>query len=278
MADKEATVYIVDVAKSMNKNNNGREQSDLDWALSYVWDRITATVCTLILREKLRLISGRSIPVVRLQMSQSLVSGTDASENDLADDDSYKHISVFQPLSQILMPQLRQLQDKLHTSKTDSRDAISGIVLAIMLIESFCKQLKYERRIVLVTNGTGQLDPDNTEEIATKLQKEGIHLTILGVDFDDPEYGSKEEDKPPAKAENEKVFRELVAKAGGTFGTLQEAIDELATPRVKAVRPVTTFKGELCLGNADQYETAITISIERYPRFSEGRSLPQLQW
>ena len=160
--------------------------------------------------------------------------GTDASENDLADDDSYKHISVFQPLSQILMPQLRQLQENLHTSKTDSRDAISSIVLAIMLIESFCKQLKYERRIVLVTNGTGHLDPDNTDEIATKLQKEGIHLTILGVDFDDPEYGSKEEDKPPAKAENERVFRELVAKAGGTLGTLQEAIDELATPRVKA--------------------------------------------
>ena len=135
-----------------------------------------------------------------------------------------------------------------------------------MLIESFCKHLKYERRIVLVTNGTGQLDPDNIDEIATKLQKEGIHLTILGVDFDDPEYGSKEEDKPPAKAENEKVLRELVAKSGGTFGTLQEAIDELATPRIKSVRPVTTFKGDLCLGSASQYEIAMTIAVERYPK------------
>ena len=44
MADKEATLYIVDVGKSMGQKNNGREQSDLDWAMLYVWDKITSTV------------------------------------------------------------------------------------------------------------------------------------------------------------------------------------------------------------------------------------------
>lgn len=44
MADKEATVYIVDVGKSMGKKNQGRGQTDLDWALQYVWDKITTTV------------------------------------------------------------------------------------------------------------------------------------------------------------------------------------------------------------------------------------------
>ena len=44
MADKEATVYIVDVGASMGKKNNGRQETDLDWAMRYVWDKITNTV------------------------------------------------------------------------------------------------------------------------------------------------------------------------------------------------------------------------------------------
>ena len=44
MAQKEATVYIVDIGKSMGEKHNGREISDLDWALTYIWDKITTTV------------------------------------------------------------------------------------------------------------------------------------------------------------------------------------------------------------------------------------------
>jgi len=49
MAEKEATVYIVDIGKSMGKKNQGRKQTDLDWSLQYVWDRITTTVNALLL-------------------------------------------------------------------------------------------------------------------------------------------------------------------------------------------------------------------------------------
>lgn len=44
MADKEATVYIVDVGKSMGQIQHGRHESDLDWAMKYVWDKIASTV------------------------------------------------------------------------------------------------------------------------------------------------------------------------------------------------------------------------------------------
>ena len=46
MAEKEATVYIVDVGRSMKAKNHGRDQSDLEWAMTYVWDKLTSTVCT----------------------------------------------------------------------------------------------------------------------------------------------------------------------------------------------------------------------------------------
>ena len=44
MADKEATVYIVDIGRSMGVKRYGREVSDLDWAMTYVWEKITSTV------------------------------------------------------------------------------------------------------------------------------------------------------------------------------------------------------------------------------------------
>jgi hypothetical protein len=44
MAGKEATVYILDLGKSMGEKRYGRDQTDLDWAMEYVWDKITTTV------------------------------------------------------------------------------------------------------------------------------------------------------------------------------------------------------------------------------------------
>ena len=44
MADKEATVYVVDVGKSMGQKNHGRQQTDLEWAMTYIWDNIANTV------------------------------------------------------------------------------------------------------------------------------------------------------------------------------------------------------------------------------------------
>lgn len=44
MADKEATVYIVDMGRSMGEKRNARKESDLDWAMTYVWEKITSTV------------------------------------------------------------------------------------------------------------------------------------------------------------------------------------------------------------------------------------------
>ena len=44
MAEKEATVYVVDLGQSMGKTSGARTQTDLEWAMTYVWDKITATV------------------------------------------------------------------------------------------------------------------------------------------------------------------------------------------------------------------------------------------
>ena len=252
MADKEATVYIVDLSKSMSKKHGGRDQTDLEWALLYVWDKITATVNT-----------GRKLAtlgVVGLGTDETILNN-----EQLEGDESYEHISILQPISQILMREIRNLQDQLVPSRTDHGDAVSAIVLAVDMIEKHCRHLQYIKKIILVTDGKGAIDPD-FGDIPDRIKKDNIEISILGVDFDDAEYGFKEEDKPEYKAENEKLLLKFTEECGGKFGTMQEAFDWLAVPRIKAVRPVTTYKGSLQLGDPEDDDTLLSIDIERYPK------------
>lgn len=99
------------------------------------------------------------------------------------------------------MPDLRKLRQVIKLSDTDSGDgtvliyrmdhiyylthrvAVSAIVIAVMMIINKCKKLKYRRKIVLVTNGLGDLDMDQADAIVEKLKdKDGpIELAIAFV-------------------------------------------------------------------------------------------------
>ncbi|PLB45703.1 ATP-dependent DNA helicase II subunit 2 [Aspergillus steynii IBT 23096] len=250
MSEKEATVYIVDVGRSMGERRHGRSVTDLEWSMQYVWERITGTVAT-----------GRKTATVGV-----IGLRTDGTDNELGDEAYFSNISVFSEIKQFLMPDLRQLGEDIKTSNTDRGDAISAIVLAVQMIITYCKKLKYKRKIVLVTNGQGRMSSENLDEIMKKIKEDNIELVVLGADFDDPEYGVKEEDKDPRKAENETLLRSLVEDCDGVYGTLEQAVSELEIPRVKQVRVTASFKGFLQLGNSEEYDTAVRIPVERYFR------------
>ncbi|EFY93891.1 Ku70/Ku80 domain & Ku-core domain containing protein [Metarhizium acridum CQMa 102] len=258
MADKEATVFILDLGASMAQKHSGREESDLDWSMCYVWDKITDIVAAN--RKTL------CVGVVGLR--------TDETNNKLQEDDGYENISVIQELSQITMSGLRALQASVKPSETMSGDAVSAIVVAVDLIDTFTKKLKWVRKIVLVTDGQGEMDADGIEDIAKKINDSGIKLTVLGVDFDNPQYGFKEEDKPPTKAASEKTLKALTDQCkGGIFATMAEAIDELDTPRVKSVKPYKTYDGALTLGDPEKFPAAMNINVERYFKTHLARPL-----
>ncbi|KAK0283905.1 ATP-dependent DNA helicase yku80 [Friedmanniomyces endolithicus] len=245
MASKEATVYIVDCGSTMSERSHGRKQTNLDFALE-----ITATVAT-----------GRKTAMVGVVGLR-----TDGTRNDLEGEEDYAHITVFQDISQMLMSQVRKLRNDLVLSSTEGGDAISAIIVAIQMIAKECKKLKYERKIVLVTDARGPMQTDDLGDIITKLKEDDIQLVVIGVDFDDAEYGFKEESKDATKAENEAGLKQLCNDCGGAFGTLVQAVDELGIPRVKSTKPVPSYKGFLTLGNPELYESAMAIDIERYPK------------
>ncbi|KAG8534150.1 uncharacterized protein KY384_000994 [Bacidia gigantensis] len=257
MADKEATVYIIDLGNSMSQKHQGRTESDLDYALKYVWEKITSTVATERKTAKLGVIGLR----------------TDRTENASDTRDGFNNISVLQEIDQLLLPGLKELRSRVELSRTDEGDAISAIVVAIMLITNHCKKLKYKKRIVLVTSARGSVDGDDIPQIAEKLTNDAIELVVVGVDFDDAEYGFKEEGKSELKASNEKILERLVEGCDGVFGTMQQAVEELQIPRLKPTRPVPSYKGQLTLGNPEDYENTLSIDVERYPRISIRKPL-----
>ncbi|PTB64272.1 SPOC domain-like protein [Trichoderma citrinoviride] len=220
MADKEATVFIIDLGASMAAVNGGRDESDLDWSMSYVWDKISNVVA-----------SNRKTLCVGV-----VAFRTDETNHTLSED-GYENISILQPLGPMSMSGLKALQPKVKPSSTVEGDAISAIVIAVDMIDKYTKKNKWKRQI-----------------------------SCKGVDFDDPEYGFKEEDKPPIKKRNEETLRKLVEGCGddSRFASMVEAIDDLNEPRAKAVKPYKTYEGLLTLGDPKNAPAVVEIRVERY--------------
>lgn len=61
------------------------------------------------------------------------------------------------------------------------------------------------------------------------------------------------------------MLKGFVENCDGNFGTLAEAIEQLNIPRLKQTRPIPSFRGQLTLGDAENFEATITIDVERYP-------------
>ena len=167
MADKEATVYIIDLGSTMADCHTGRIESDLDWSMRYVWDKI----CTTVAANR----KTWQIGVVGLR--------TAASKNPLAEaapETGYDNISILQEVGPMSMTSVRQLQTKIRPSDTMSGDAISAIIIAAEMISKAApKRLKFKRTIILVTDGQGPIDADDFKEISSQLNNLGIQLLVM---------------------------------------------------------------------------------------------------
>ena len=80
------------------------------------------------------------------------------------------------------------------------------------------------------------------------------------------------------QAGNESALKALTEDCDGVFGTLEQAIAELGIPRIKSVKPVPSYKGQLTLGDPATFETALAIDVERYPHTMVAKPLSASQF
>jgi len=75
---KQATIYIVDLGSTMGECHNGRTETDLDFGIRHIWDKIAATMAANL--------KGGNLGVIGLR--------TNDTDNPLDADDAYENISV----------------------------------------------------------------------------------------------------------------------------------------------------------------------------------------
>jgi len=234
MANKEVTIYIIDINSSMWIKDETTKLTGYDYAKKIVSELL-----------HIKLINGRKTDKVGL-----ILLGTKESDNSLADGESYLNISVKYPILQASLEMLNTVMNEIHDEHSYG-DLLDSIVIASDIINSFCKNLKYKKTIYLITDGNSKILNDDEEQnasIAGFIAEKDIHLNIIVTNYGDDEENSNIENKSELKKSNEQFFREFAQKANGEVWSVDEAIEILNEYRTKDVRATTLLRGPLIIG------------------------------
>ncbi|QSL65397.1 hypothetical protein MERGE_002707 [Pneumocystis wakefieldiae] len=248
MSEREVTVFVIDMDKRMRNCGNNRTQSNLEWALSYFWSKISS-----------KILSGRKTDCVGVVGFK-----TDETNNDMKEDKFYENISVLCPIQQITINEVEELKRKLVPSNTDVGDAISAVIIGIDLISKYCGSFRHIKNLILITNGESAMNFSDLEKIGYQIRYMSINFSIFGIDFDTDEY--IEVSKSTIKLNNEKNLLKFSNITNGTFSSMVDVIDSLNISNVKKIRPVSLFSGTLSIGYSEKYPDVIEIMVQRYPR------------
>ncbi|KAK9453450.1 SPOC like C-terminal domain-containing protein [Dipodascopsis uninucleata] len=251
MADKEATVFVIDLGESMGKSHlietNGK--SDIDSCLSYVYDKIGSKV-----------LSERKTDVVGI-----VGVSTDETNNYLAvDTEAYNNISILCPIQQILVETFRTFPRLLRPSNTSSGDLISGIVIAIDMLEKYCRKLKYIKNIIVLSNCRSEADTDGVEHIIDKMASMNINLTIFTI-------GAYSD----IAKQNHEILAHLIQSSSEKFSCalypFSEVLPDLELPNIRKVKSIISYSGTLTIGDSSRFpQDTLVIPVERYPRVKKA--------
>ncbi|WAR17089.1 XRCC5-like protein [Mya arenaria] len=208
-ANKEAIAVLLDVGPSMNQAPPG-VATPLETALEAI---------TMILQRK-------------DEVALVLV-GSEETDNPLADDESYQHISIANPL------------------------VVDGIVVAMDHLMNALQGKKgfgFKRLIVMSDLG-GEFGDDQVDTIIASIKNSGTELNIIGPDFDDDDdagptpgtSGEERKEKTPQQRAGHALVRHILEEVDGECYSFSEALPALSYFQSRQVRP-TAWKCPLEIG------------------------------
>ncbi|PAV21731.1 hypothetical protein PNOK_0168800 [Pyrrhoderma noxium] len=255
------TMFLIDVSPSMGKlrsveiedNTTGEiqtvEMTNLEWALRFVLLKIQEMIY-----------AGR-----KTEQCGVILFGTEETENIVADEKGgYEHVSEFIPIAQPNASTLSKLQSL--TPSTEIGDPIDAIIVGIQTQDKYLgKKKSWTRKMVILTDGESPIELEDWEMTAAKISELQIYTTIVGIDFDDEEFGYEEPEKSNVKRENESFFHEFISSLQGdlgVIGTAAFALQECMRPDVKVTKSAL-LGSVLRLGDPDtRPEEAVELPIK----------------
>eukprot|EP00833_Pecoramyces_ruminatium_P004618 jgi/Orpsp1_1/1178650/evm.model.c7180000066195.2 len=233
MANKEATIYIIDINPPMWIKDETTKLTGYDYAKKIISELLHIKAC------------GRKMDKVGI-----ILIGTENSENPLADGESYLNISVKYPILQSSLEMLNTVMNEVHNENSYG-DLLDSIVIASDMINAHCKNLKYKKTIYLITDGNSQIlndDENQNLSIANFIKDRDIQLNLIIINYGGDEENSNLDIISDIKKSNEEFFRSFAEMANGEVWSVHEALEILNEYRTKDVKATTLIRGPLTLG------------------------------
>ncbi|KAK7059233.1 ATP-dependent DNA helicase yku80 [Paramarasmius palmivorus] len=254
------TMFVVDVSKEMGnlrtvelpEGPNGEQRTaeitNLEWGLQFVKLKIQEMIY-----------NGR-----KTEQCGVIIFGSEETDNIINDTDGgYENVMEYIPIGTPNAGTLAKL-DQLTASDTYG-DPLDAIIVGIETQQRYLEKKKWTRKLYMVTGGEAQIELEDWEMTADKMNQYGIKTAIVGVDFDqdDEDYHFIEENKSREKRENERFFHQFCERLeNGNIGTLAFVMQEVARPDVKITRS-TLSPTILRLGDVDNNpEEALEIIVK----------------
>ncbi|KAF9545822.1 ATP-dependent DNA helicase II subunit 2 [Mortierella hygrophila] len=257
MASKEATIYIIDVGPSLKTKREGSDVSRFEE---------TKKVLLKLLANKVHM--NRKTVYVSV-----ILVGSDVTNNDLAtkDDDGeeYQHVDVLQPLGVATVDLMKGVQNDVELGE-HAGDCMDALIVALDMMTKFCKKLKYEKKIYILTDSHSEMNTDGSEQITTALHDDNVQLNVIGTDYDVEEGENKP--KTAMQAQNEAFFKALCEESGGDVFSLDEAQGLTSQFYSKKVKPAAVYRGTLNLGDSEKFpDASLAIPVHMYGRTMQAK-------
>ncbi|KAF9917084.1 ATP-dependent DNA helicase II subunit 2 [Lobosporangium transversale] len=247
----EATIYILDVGPTMKAKREGVKVSRYEE---------TKQVLLKLLANKVHM--NRKTVYVSV-----ILVGSNVTNNDLASEDEngadYQNVEVLRPLEMASLDVMKSVQNDAKLGETMA-DCMDGLIVAMDMMVKFCKKLKYEKKIYILTDACAEINTQDVDTIKASLISDNITLNVVGTDFD----GEDEEPQPKSliQAQNEEFFKNLCQDSNGDIYSLSEALIQTSQFYSKKVKPTAVYRGTLDLGDPEQHpDTSLSIPVHMYP-------------
>lgn len=248
--NKQAVILVLDVSPSMCGDDSSDQNSPLQAALDMI---------TLLVQRKIFSESKDEIALI--------LFGTAETNNTLADDENYRHVSVVKRLDVASFDFLEYITNYTH-SKTTSADFIDALIVAMDHLQTALANKKgfKNRQVMLLSNLDNQFEDDQLNDIIEGMKHQGTELNVIGPDLDDEDDGSGDasmltngikKEKTKQQKAGEAVVKRMLKETNGNSYTFGEALSMLSQFTSKQTNP-TAWKCNLEIGDL------ITIPIHGY--------------
>ncbi|PWN23548.1 SPOC domain-like protein [Microstroma glucosiphilum] len=272
------TFFVVDISPSMGRTRTVVEEffdskgeveqrertvTNLEWCLEFVSRKTQALI-----------FSGLKTATMGLMTFGSTRTNNAIVDADNADDAANEGYAGIDEIAQLGQPTvatlelLRLLRACGEDEGGHDADPLDALICALTSLSDknrggqSASAKSYKKTIYLITDARHRMNKDSVDAIATKIRDERVSLRVIGVDFDDEEFGFKEPKKDTVKAENEAWWHSwLTDLPESRIATAAHAIEQATLPNVQ-MQGSAPYSSALTFGDPDnRYSTGGVMHI-----------------